>query len=67
MPREISLDEVRRVIAQGAQLVETLPASEYDEEHLPGAISLPLKELTSERASNLDAGRPVVVYCWNDT
>ena len=67
MPREIALDEVRRLIAQGVQLVEALPASEYDEEHLPGAVSLPLKELTSERASHLDAGLPVVVYCWNDT
>ena len=67
MPTEISLEEVRRLIGQGVQLVEALPANEYDEEHLPGAISLPLKELTAERASTLDADRPVVVYCWNDT
>ncbi|MEX1264336.1 MAG: rhodanese-like domain-containing protein [Actinomycetota bacterium] len=67
MPTEISLDEVRQLIADGAQVVEALPANEYDEEHLPGAISVPLKELTLERASTLDAGRPVVVYCWNDT
>ncbi len=67
MPKEISLDEVRSLVAQGVQLVESLPANEYDEEHLPGAISLPLKELTAERASTLDADRPVVVYCWNDT
>ena len=67
MPTEVSLEEVRRLIGQGVQLVEALPANEYDEEHLPGAISLPLKELTAERASTLDADRPVVVYCWNDT
>ena len=54
-------------LAAGAQLVEVLPAKEYDEEHLPGAVSIPLKELTPERASTLDAARPVVVYCWNDT
>lgn len=67
MPTEVSLTEVQRLIDDGAQLVETLPANEYDEEHLPGAISMPLKELTPERASVLDAARPVVVYCWNDT
>jgi len=67
MPTEISLEEAQRLAAEGAQLVEVLPAKEYDEEHLPGAISLPLKELTPERASSLDAGRPIVVYCWNDT
>lgn len=67
MPTEVSLTEVRRLIDDGAQLVEALPANEYDEEHLPGATSMPLKELTPERASALDAARPVVVYCWNDT
>jgi len=67
MPTEVSLTEVQRLIDDGAQLVEALPANEYDEEHLPGAISMPLKEVTSERASELDAARPVVVYCWNDT
>lgn len=67
MPTEVSLDEVRQLIADGAQVVEALPANEYNEEHLSGAISVPLKELTPERASTLDAGRPVVVYCWNDT
>ena len=67
MPTEVSLTEVQRLIDDGAQLVEALPANEYDEEHLPGAISMPLKEVTSERAQELDAARPVVVYCWNDT
>jgi rhodanese-related sulfurtransferase len=67
MPTEVSLTEVQRLIDDGAQLVEALPANEYGEEHLPGAISMPLKELTSERASELDAARPVIVYCWNDT
>jgi rhodanese-related sulfurtransferase len=46
-----------------AQLVEVLPRSEYEEEHLPGAIHLPLKSLTRESARILDASRPVIVYC----
>jgi len=66
-PMDVSLARVRELAADGGQLVEVLPAEEYDEEHLPGAVSLPLKELTQERAGALDSARAVVVYCWNDT
>ncbi len=62
MPTEIGRDEVRQLTGQGAQLVEVLPAEEYAWAHLPGAISLPLKEL-DERAGGLDRSRPVITYC----
>ena len=65
MAGKLDLAGVDRLLAAGAQLVEALPATEYEEGHLPGALSLPLKELTAERASGLDAKRPVVVYCWD--
>jgi rhodanese-related sulfurtransferase len=53
------------LIARGAQLVEVLPADEYEEEHLPGAIHLPLRSLRASAASILDRTRPVIVYCWD--
>jgi rhodanese-related sulfurtransferase/CBS domain-containing protein len=62
MPTGIGRDEVQALTGQGAQLVEVLPADEYDWAHLPGAVSLPLKELDA-RASQLDRSRPVIVYC----
>jgi phage shock protein E len=61
----IDLPELERLLADGAQLAEALPAEEYSEGHIPGAISLPLRELSAERASVLDRNRPVVVYCWD--
>jgi phage shock protein E len=63
MPSEIDRDGVRRLAAQGAQLVEVLPASEYAEDHLPGAINLPLRRLEKEATAVLDRHRAVVVYC----
>ncbi|MFQ5967045.1 MAG: rhodanese-like domain-containing protein [Acidimicrobiia bacterium] len=45
-----------------AQLVDVLPAPEFEELHLPGAINIPLKKLTREAASGLRRDRPVVVY-----
>ena len=66
MPSSVIRDEVRRLVAGGAQLVEVLPKEEYEEEHLPGAIHLPLKSLTAATAAEvLDRARAVVVYCWD--
>jgi rhodanese-related sulfurtransferase len=63
MPTAVDRDDVQRLVAAGAQLVEVLPQPEYEEEHLPGAINLPLKELNRETAKQLDRDRPVIVYC----
>ena len=65
MTGSVHRDDVRRLMAQGAQLVEGLPAAEYEDEHLPGAISIPLKTLGPETIAGLDRARPVIVYCWD--
>ena len=51
------------MVSGGAQLVEVLPAVDYAEAHLPGAINLPLKQLTRQTAAQLDPVRPIIVYC----
>jgi len=61
----IDLPRLHRLIADGAQVVEVLPEAEYAEQHLPGAINLPLKILDADTAAQLDRERPVVVYCWD--
>jgi rhodanese-related sulfurtransferase len=65
MPQEIDRDHLRRLMAEGAQLVEVLPANEYEEDHLPGAVNLPLRKLETDARSVLDPSRPVIVYCWD--
>jgi rhodanese-related sulfurtransferase len=65
MPRETDREGVRRLVDQGAQLVEVLPAHEYQEEHLPGAVNLPLRKLEEQATEVLDRHRAVVVYCWD--
>ena len=39
--------------------------AEYLEEHLPGSINLPLRQLTPETVMRLDSDGPIVVYCWD--
>ena len=65
MPKDIDREGLRRMVAAGAQLVEVLPAEEYVEDHLPGAISLPLRRIDAEALTVLDRNRPVIVYCWD--
>ena len=65
MPERIEAERVRALVAEGAQLVEVLPVDEYEEEHLPEAINLPLKALDASSARRLDKSRPVIVYCWD--
>jgi phage shock protein E len=65
MPIPIDRDEVRRLVAAGAQLVEVLPVADFEEEHLPDAINIPLKELDQETTRQLERGRPVIVYCYD--
>ena len=65
MPTSIHRPELRRLLGERAQVAEVLPKDEYDEEHLPGALHLPLKSLTPAAVAHLDRHRPIVVYCWD--
>jgi rhodanese-related sulfurtransferase len=64
MPNVIDRDGVQNLVEQqGAQLVDVLGAREYEAEHLPGAINIPLTAFDRETAKRLDSRRPVIVYC----
>lgn len=63
MPGEVDRKQLQRMMEAGAQLVEVLPSEEYAEDHLPGAINLPLRRVDVEAEGVLEKGRPVIVYC----
>jgi len=68
MPKTIGRDGVQELAAADAQIVDVLPREEYAHAHLPGAINLPLKELTPDVArARLQADRPIIVYCYDPT
>ncbi len=63
MPTSIVREEVQRLnLDDAAQLVEVLPSQEYQDEHIEGAINLPLKRLSRETVGRLGNHRPVIVY-----
>jgi rhodanese-related sulfurtransferase len=63
MPKTIDLDGVRRLSAEGGQLLDVMSREEFEESRLPGAINIPLPELDEESAAQLDRRRPVIAYC----
>jgi rhodanese-related sulfurtransferase len=63
VPTAIFRGEVRRLVEEGVQLVDVLPREEYEDEHLPGAINIPLKALDRETTARLRRDAPVIVYC----
>ena len=65
MAAPIERDRLQELVAAGAQLIEVLPAKEYEEDHLPGARSIPLKKLDRNVVATLDPNGPIIVYCWD--
>ena len=65
MPKDVGLEEMRRLVDVGAQVVEVLPSREYDEEHLPGAVNIPLKKLDRQTTAHLAKDDALIVYCYD--
>jgi len=65
MRQVVDRKDVQRMVAEGAQLVDVLPPREYENEHLKGAVSIPLETLNASTAAKLDRDRPIIVYCWD--
>ena len=61
----IDLGRVVELQNHGAQVVEVLSRKQFNEQHIPGAISLPLSKFKSSELAKLDKTRAVIVYCWD--
>ncbi|HEV2858625.1 MAG TPA: rhodanese-like domain-containing protein [Solirubrobacterales bacterium] len=60
--REVSRDEARKMVEEGAQLVDVRADHEWEAGRIAGAKHVPLPELP-QRTSEIEQDRPVVVYC----
>ena len=59
----ITAKELRDRVRHGdAVILDVRPTDEYEAGHLPGAVSIPVREL-QKRLRELPAGRDVVAYC----
>lgn len=59
----VGFDELRRLArAGGVSIVDVRPRGEYEAGHIPGALSIPVREL-GRRLADLPRDREVIVYC----
>ena len=65
MPIRITREDVQRMTAEGAVLIDTLPESEYAEEHIAGAVNIPLRKLDRQTTAHLAKDAPLIVYCYD--
>ncbi len=54
--------EARRLVEDGATLLDVRTGEEYGDEHLPGAVNIPVDDLAA-RLGEVPQQHPVVVYC----
>lgn len=61
-PPEVGLDELEAALAEGAVLIDVRMPEEYEDMHVPGAIHMPLSEL-SARSNEIPRDQRVYVIC----
>ena len=61
--REVDHREVIAMLSSGAQIVDVLPAHEYNGAHIKGAVHIPLARILADAPSLLDRSQRTVVYC----
>jgi len=60
--REVSREEARKLVADGAQLIDVRADHEWEAGRISGATHVPLAQLP-EHLGEIDKDRPVVLYC----
>lgn len=59
---EVGLDELAVALAEGAVLIDVRMPEEYEDMHVPGAVHMPLSEL-SARSNEIPRDQRVYVIC----
>jgi rhodanese-related sulfurtransferase len=65
MPTAVTREDVQRMTAEGAVLIDVLPENEYSEEHIAGAVNIPLKKLDRQSTAHFAKDAPLIVYCYD--
>lgn len=62
MNSEISCEQLRQLLAKGAQLIDVRSTMEFNQGALNGAINLPINTIQSS-VESIDKSKPVLLYC----
>ena len=65
MVARVDAKDAQRLMADGVQFIDVLPADVFVQEHLPGARNLPLATFEPAQLDSIDRAEPMVVYCFD--
>jgi rhodanese-related sulfurtransferase len=64
---QVSSADAKRMVQEGAKLVDVRSAAEFGSGHIPGAVNVPVNELGAKLKSLGPKDKPVIVYCASGT
>jgi phage shock protein E len=59
----ISSQDARKMVSEGAKLVDLRSPSEFASDHIEGAVNIPLQQLPKRMGELGPMTQPIVVYC----
>ncbi len=59
---DVSANEARRLVADGARLIDVRSPGEFASGHVDGAKNIPVGDL-DRRTKELQKDRPIILYC----
>jgi phage shock protein E len=60
---KVSRERAHDLVTNGALLVDVRTESEFAAGHVPGAINVPVADLSAKASALVAQGKPIVVYC----
>lgn len=60
--KQVRTSEVRKLVEEGAYIIDSREKNEYEEGHIKGAVNIPLSEFR-ERLDEIPKDRPVYIHC----
>jgi rhodanese-related sulfurtransferase len=60
--QQLTAQELKQLYDQ-VTIIDIREIHEYDEEHIPNAINIPLSEMSKDKISKIDKNKPVVFHC----
>ncbi len=65
--KQIGFEELHELLESGkvlpTQVIDVRQPSEYEDGHVPGVVSVPLGQITSEHSNYLEKGKPFYIIC----
>jgi rhodanese-related sulfurtransferase len=65
MSARVDAPAARQLVRDGIRVVDVLPSSVFEKEHLPGARNLPLETFEPGQVDAWDRAAPLLVYCFD--